>query len=294
MVAEADVAMVTSYCPDGIDGDRSGPRRAARRAGLLRSRHAGDAGAPRSRREPRLYRPARACAISISCSATPAARALDRLRARLGARRVAPLYGHVDPEIHRPMAARPDFAADLSYLGTYAADRQAALEALFIEPARRRPDRRFLIGGAQYPADFPWTTNIFFVRHLPPADHPAFFSSSPPDAQRHPSGDGRDGLVPVGPPVRGGGLRRRDADRCLGGARRLLRARPRDPRRALRRRHDRGARSQRSRAARDRRGRRASARWPSTPPTAAPRRSRRSSRRRARRAGAAQALPMEA
>ncbi|HZB39082.1 MAG TPA: glycosyltransferase, partial [Beijerinckiaceae bacterium] len=37
---------------------------------------------------------------------------------------------------------------------------------------------RFLIGGAQYPTDFPWTDNIFFVRHLPPADHPAFFSSS--------------------------------------------------------------------------------------------------------------------
>ena len=74
-----------------------------------------------------------------------------------------------------PREAR--FAADLSYLGTYAADRQAALEALFIDPARARPASRFLIGGAQYPADFPWTENIFFVRHLPPPDHPAFFSS---------------------------------------------------------------------------------------------------------------------
>jgi spore maturation protein CgeB len=41
-----------------------------------------------------------------------------------------------------------------------------------------RPEQRFLIGGAQYPQDFPWTSNIFFVRHLPPTEHAAFFSSS--------------------------------------------------------------------------------------------------------------------
>jgi spore maturation protein CgeB len=80
--------------------------------------------------------------------------------------------------VHRPAAPLERFRADLSYLGTYAADRQAALEALFIEPARRRSQRRFLIGGAQYPQEFPWTDNIFFVRHLPPPEHPAFFSSS--------------------------------------------------------------------------------------------------------------------
>jgi spore maturation protein CgeB len=59
-----------------------------------------------------------------------------------------------------------------------AQDRQAALEALFVEPARRRPGQRFLIAGAQYPPDFPWTENIYFVRHLPPAEHPAFYASS--------------------------------------------------------------------------------------------------------------------
>jgi len=35
-----------------------------------------------------------------------------------------------------------------------------------------------LIAGAQYPQDFPWSPNIYFVRHLPPAEHPAFFCSS--------------------------------------------------------------------------------------------------------------------
>jgi spore maturation protein CgeB len=37
---------------------------------------------------------------------------------------------------------------------------------------------RFVIAGAQYPQDFPWSDNIYFVRHLPPGEHAAFFSSS--------------------------------------------------------------------------------------------------------------------
>lgn len=105
-------------------------------------------------------------------------RALQLLRERLGARRVAPLYGHVDPNVHRRSEPVGYYMADLSYLGTYATDRQAALEALFVEPARRQPAKRFLIGGAQYPQDFPWAPNIYFVRHVPPPDHAAFYSSS--------------------------------------------------------------------------------------------------------------------
>jgi spore maturation protein CgeB len=105
-------------------------------------------------------------------------RALELLKTRLGARRVAPLYGSVDPQVHRPVLPETRFAADLSYLGTYAADRQETLDTLLIQPARRLPEQRFVIAGAQYPAEFPWTPNIYFVQHLEPAQHPAFFSSS--------------------------------------------------------------------------------------------------------------------
>lgn len=104
--------------------------------------------------------------------------ALEELRCSMGARRVRPLYGHVDPDVHRPAAATPQYRADLSWLGTYAADRQGMLEMLFVDVARRRPDLRFLIGGAQYPEDFPWTSNVYFVQHLPPQEHAAFFCSS--------------------------------------------------------------------------------------------------------------------
>ena len=68
--------------------------------------------------------------------------------------------------------------ADLSYLGTYAADRQAGVQSFFIDPAKRLPGRRFSLAGAQYPADFPWTDNVWFFKHLPPAEHPAFLCSS--------------------------------------------------------------------------------------------------------------------
>jgi hypothetical protein len=73
--------------------------------------------------------------------------ALDRLRIELGARRVLPLYGSVDPDAHRPVSPIAEYRADLSYLGTYAADRQPALQALLIDPARHMPERRFFIGG---------------------------------------------------------------------------------------------------------------------------------------------------
>jgi spore maturation protein CgeB len=175
-IADADVAMVTSYCPDGLAATEAvlDARRALRvfydlDTPITLSRMA--------RGETTDYiGPDGLSGFDLVLSYTGGA-ALDELRSRLGARRVAPLYGHVDPATHRPAGQSERFRADLSYLGTYAADRQAALERLFVEPARLRPERRFLIGGAQYPQDFPWTDNIFFVRHMPPHEHPAFFSS---------------------------------------------------------------------------------------------------------------------
>ena len=104
--------------------------------------------------------------------------ALQELQSRLGAKFVAPLYGSVDPESHHPVQPLEEYRADLSYLGTYAADRQERLSKLFLEPAARLPQAAFLIGGAQYPESFPWAANISFKRHVPPPQHPAFFCSS--------------------------------------------------------------------------------------------------------------------
>ena len=173
---DADVAVVTSYCPDAL----AAADLAAESPRVLRVFYDLDTPITLSRlsaeSRPDYVGPRGFADYDLVLSYTGGA-ALDALRTRLGARRVAPLYGHADPELHHPVARNDRFAAALSYLGTYAADRQAALETLFIDPARDRPDARFLIGGAQYPTEFPWQPNIFFVRHLPPTDHAAFFSS---------------------------------------------------------------------------------------------------------------------
>ncbi|WP_119300732.1 CgeB family protein [Dongia deserti] len=176
-LAAADVAIVTSYCPDGVEAAElvlSSPAEMRVFYDLdtpvtLANLSAG--------KEVPYIGPHGLSGFDLVLSYTGGS-ALDALRTQLGARRVAPLYGSVDPAAHRRVAPQPQYAADLSYLGTYAADRQAALRELLIEPAQHRPGQRFLIGGAQYPPEFPWLGNIFFVRHLPPSEHPAFYSSS--------------------------------------------------------------------------------------------------------------------
>lgn len=174
---DADALVVTSYCPDAAAAHR-----------LIHDHGRGttvfyDLDTPVSlgrlgAGEPVDYFPDDGLGdydLVLSYTGGPA---LDALRDRLGARLAAPLYGHVDPGAHRPVGPRDIYRGDLSYLGTYAADRQPTLERLFIEPATRSPDHRFVLGGSSYPADFPWRRNIWFMNHVAPPDHPAFFCSS--------------------------------------------------------------------------------------------------------------------
>ncbi len=103
---------------------------------------------------------------------------LDELKRRFGARRALPLYCSVDPAAHRPQPADPRYGCLLSYLGTYAADRQPKLDALFVEPAGSFPGDRFLLAGAQYPESLGWPDNVWRFEHIPPAEHPSFYCSS--------------------------------------------------------------------------------------------------------------------
>lgn len=176
-VDSADVAMVTSYCPDAIAA-----------SGLTLECDAGlnvfyDLDAPvtlarLSRGEQVAYVGSRGYKDFDLVLSYTGGRTLEELRRVLGARCVAPLYGSVDPAIHKPAPPQDQFRSALSYMGTWSADRDEVLLRLLIEPARRLPDRKFVIGGSQYSADFPWLPNIFFVSHLPPAQHAAFYCSS--------------------------------------------------------------------------------------------------------------------
>ena len=176
-VAGADAVIVTSYCPDAVAASEL---IAETKTGVscfydmdtpvtLALLEAGDT-VP-------YIGPNGLAGFDVVLSYTGGG-ALDALRRQLGARRVLPLYGSVDPDLHHRVTPQPQYRSLLSYIGTYAPDRQAALQALFLEPALRRPTDRFVIAGAQYPADFPWTDNLFFVRHLPPSEHCGFYASS--------------------------------------------------------------------------------------------------------------------
>ncbi|BCM17905.1 glycosyltransferase [Mesorhizobium sp. J8] len=99
---------------------------------------------------------------------------LERLKSEFGARRTEPLYCAVDPKRHHRTSNAIEW--DLGYLGTYSADRQPALDALLLEPARRLPDRRFVVAGSQYPSDIAWPGNVERIEHLPPSEHAAFYS----------------------------------------------------------------------------------------------------------------------
>lgn len=176
-LADADVAMVTSYQADGLAATELVLESPAAVKAFYDLDTPVTLDALASGKEVAYLGPRGLRDFDLVLSYTGGA-ALRELRSRLGARRVAPLYGHVDPDVHRPVRADEDYRADLSYLGTYAEDRQAALERLFIQAARRMPEQRFLIGGAQYPQAFPWTDNLWFRKHLPPEHHPAFFGAS--------------------------------------------------------------------------------------------------------------------
>ncbi len=174
---EADAAIVTSYCLDGRDacdvvlGSRTGcrvfydldtPITLARIA-------AGDDVS---------YLPTNGLADFDLVLSFTGGRALDLLRDSLGAAYVAPLYGSVDPTVHKPVPPRSAWSAQCSYLGTWSQDREAALEALFLEPARRHP-APFVVGGTMYPPTIRWPQNVNHVDHVAPPDHAAFYCSSP-------------------------------------------------------------------------------------------------------------------
>jgi len=101
---------------------------------------------------------------------------LTLLEDRYGSPAARPLFCSVDSRRYVPREAPARW--DLSYLGTYSADRQPTLERLLLEPARRSPDLTFCVAGPQYPDDIAWPGNVERIDHVAPPDHPAFYAAS--------------------------------------------------------------------------------------------------------------------
>jgi spore maturation protein CgeB len=174
----ADVGVVTSYCPDGIAASDLVLNSKVERTVFY------DMDTPVTlsrldRHEPVPYLPPQGLAGFDLVLSYTGGRALELLRETLGAACVATLYGWVDPAIHYRVEPSYWYEADLSYLGTYSADRQAGVEELFLTPARQLADRKFVIGGPMYPNTETWPKNIRHYHHVGPPEHCAFYSSSP-------------------------------------------------------------------------------------------------------------------
>ena len=103
---------------------------------------------------------------------------LRELEARFGATRATPLYCSFDPKHYRTFRVNQRFACDLSYMGTYAADRQPKIEEFLFQPARQLPEQNFIVAGPQYPKEIVWPANVRRIRHLNPRWHARFYSSS--------------------------------------------------------------------------------------------------------------------
>jgi spore maturation protein CgeB len=103
---------------------------------------------------------------------------LTELEQRWQARRAVPLYGCVDPDAYIRESPRTEFLCDLSYMGTYSADRQDRLEELFLEPAKLCAQRQFVLAGSNYPESVAWPANVRRFEHVAPDRHPALYSSS--------------------------------------------------------------------------------------------------------------------
>lgn len=123
---------------------------------------------------------------------------LRDLEGRFGARRASALYGCVDPEVHARVPSLEKFRCDLSYMGTYAADRQHKVEELFLGPSRTMPNFTFVLAGSLYPKDWVWPENVKRFDHVAPAAHPALYSSARATLNITRDGMARCGYCPSG------------------------------------------------------------------------------------------------
>jgi spore maturation protein CgeB len=173
-IADADAVIVGSYVPDGVEVGRF-VRRTARGVVAFYDIDTPVTLAKLERGDFEYLSPDLIPEYDVYFSFTGGP-TLDHLMKEYGSPAARALYCSVDPDLY-PALDKPK-RWDLSYLGTYSADRQPPLERLLIEPARRAPHLRFVVAGPQYPGDIEWPANVERIDHVPPNEHPAFYAQS--------------------------------------------------------------------------------------------------------------------
>jgi spore maturation protein CgeB len=176
-LSDAEVGMVGSYFPDGVAAiDELLDSRAAVKTfydidtpiTVAQLREQGSAGYVTVEQLPGFD-------VYFSFTGGPM---LREVHEQLGAKFTFPLYCSFDPGEYRRFASNRRFACDLSYMGTYAADRQAKLEELLVRVSTQMPDTKFVVAGSQYPKSIRWPKNVRRMVHVNPKWHARFYSSS--------------------------------------------------------------------------------------------------------------------
>jgi len=179
LAAQADVVMVTSFCPEGAAIlDAVLPLRRPLRVFYDLDTPVTLAGL--ASRDPvtlAYLRPEQIPELDLVLSFTGGP-SLEVLRSRWRARRAEALYLCIDPHRYRPVPPPAELRNHLSFLGTYAPDRLAKLERLLFTPARRMKMARFALVGAQYPGQLQVPRNVLRFEHLAPRAHPGFYAAS--------------------------------------------------------------------------------------------------------------------
>ena len=184
----------------------AGPAAARATGAVLRHRHAGDAGGAAARAAPIICW-VRNWPASTACSRSPGARRSPSYGSA-GRPGMWPRLSVASTRSASSRARDKRFACALGYMGTYAADRHATVQALLLAPPPpgpilALPDRRAAVSRCGRVA-------AQCGPHRPPipARSCGVLQQQRRHAQRHARRDGPQRLLPVGAPVRGGGMRR--------------------------------------------------------------------------------------
>jgi spore maturation protein CgeB len=89
---------------------------------------------------------------------------------RLGAATCVPIYNALDPSTHHPVSPDSRFAADLTFVGNRLPDREERVGEFFFEPARRLPDRTFILAGNGW-SDLDLPPNVRRIGHARTGEH---------------------------------------------------------------------------------------------------------------------------
>ena len=173
-VARADAVMVGSYVPDGVAVGRF-VQQTARGVIAFYDIDTPVTLAKLKRGDFEYLEPALIPGYDLYLSFTGGP-ILKFIEQELGSPAARALYCQADPELYRPLDVPQRW--DLSYLGTWSADRQPTVERLLCAAARALPDCRFCVAGPQYPTDIDWPANVERIEHVPPSEHPAFYAAS--------------------------------------------------------------------------------------------------------------------